>query len=156
MKTAGKCREKKLCVASIVIILCDRCSFLKIKLYAFWNQCCTRGRESVAEGVFGGKPNVISVTPPGKQNCPLPDLARGSVVHPAGIEPTTFGVGGRHSIQLRYECMQNGFPFCLYLLPDGVPRGGKKISVVMKQDREALFFFLFLFIVFSFHMFKEL
>lgn len=115
-----------------------------------------RGGGSVAEGVFGGKPNVISVMPPGKQNCPLPDLARGSVVHPAGIEPTTFGVGGRHSIQLRYECMQNGFPFCLYLLPDGVPRGGKKISVVMKQDREALFFFLFLFIVFSFHMFKEL
>ena len=108
MKTAEKCREKKLCVASIVIILCDRCAFLKIKLYAFWNQCCTRGRESVAEGVFGGKPNVISVMPPGKQNCPLPDLARGSVVHPAGIEPTTFGVGGRHSIQLRYGCVMFG------------------------------------------------
>lgn len=27
------------------------------------------------------------------------------MVHPAGIEPTAFAVGGRHSIQLRYECI---------------------------------------------------
>ncbi len=30
-----------------------------------------------------------------------------NVVHPAGIEPTTFAVGGRHSIQLRYECIDD-------------------------------------------------
>ena len=27
------------------------------------------------------------------------------MVHPAGIEPTAFAVGGRHSIQLRYGCV---------------------------------------------------
>lgn len=84
MKTAEKCREKKLCVASIVIILCDRCAFLKIKLYAFWNQCCTRGRESVAEGVFGRPAKRYFSKPAGETKLPLAKPGKGLCGAPGG------------------------------------------------------------------------
>ena len=55
-----------------------------------------------------------------------------SLVHSTGVEPTAFAVGGRRSIQLRYECVFARF-YRAYIIVYSSTAGGKTETFTCKM-----------------------